>query len=235
MPTGIVKFCFGLLWLFAGGTALARTGYALKIDDQGYRLQIEMQFLPGQTLQEVSQGLRSGPLLARLSSSVRAVNNIPAEGLRYDSFMEVRSWGVTSYLLSHCEESEKAFEWSRRCVLDTHQKDGGSYMETKTDEVTCRVADALVQCHFEILGKAKPLKLFSLTILDPKRFAVKAKYEALTNFFKLYHFIEDGGFSVKTALKDFENSPEKADFEIFQNEANSVLEKESNYGRSFYF
>lgn len=223
------------LLCFAGLTsAHAETGYSIQIGEPGYDLQMQMDF--HQNLNRVKQVLRNGAVLARLSPNVKSVVNTPENALKYDSLMVVKSFGIKSELLSKCQEALTKDEWTRACELQVDQKDGGEYMLWKKDKVVCRSKDpSSTHCEFVIQGKAKDLKILGVKLMSGERFSVKAKYQALSNFFKLFYFIEKDSLSTPQALADFEKSKVKVDMDAFQDEALSILKDQTSYSRQFKF
>lgn len=225
------------LMLFFTLPAFADTaGYAIRIDDNGYKLTIEMSFPATVSLGRIRQTLKNPVVLSQLSPHVKSVTNAPLDSVRYESLMVTKSFGISSELVSKCEEESSKTTWSRACQLQTNRGDGGRYMEWKKDVVSCQQReDRTKVCAFLIQGKAKPLTLLGLQLLDAKRFSVKAKFEALNNFFKLYFYISDGSLSARRALKLFEQSPISQQLEDFSEKANQVLKTEAAYETSYRF
>ncbi len=213
--------------------SFAQTGYDIVINDSGYNLKITMDFKEGQTLQDVRSALKNGVILSQLSPNVVSVTNTPVEDNKYKSLMVVKSFFIKSNLLSMCEDSEKENTWKRSCSLQTHQMDGGKYMEWKADDVECTKILNGVHCDFLIKGLARPLKIFGVQIVNARVFSAKAKSQALNNFFKQYYFIKNHNLTAKIALAQFDQSKVKTEIEEFESTATQKLKKGTEYKRHY--
>lgn len=234
LPVFIFLFCQSFV-------SMAAISYSIKINDEGYDLNINFSLKPHHTLQSVRYALTNEKVITSLSSKIQLVTKTPPDAQIYDTLMEVKSFGITSRLLSKCQEhfnqSDKNALWSRSCILDTKKEDGGKYMENKTDSVECSKVNntSPLKCHFSIKGKAKTFSFLGIALLDHKNFSVKAKKEALQNFFKLYLFIQSNTLSFKLINDEFENSPLKIELDNFEINAEKILKTENTYSRSVEF
>ena len=215
----------------------AQTGYDILIDENGYDLKIELDFNNYQTLENIRQALVNSVVISQLSPNIQSVTN-SGKLEDYQSLMVVKSFGIKSELLSKCKEAftqnKNEAQWSRSCVLQTELLDSGKYMAWKTDQVICTKKSAEnVNCQFSIKGKTKPLAFLGFQILNEKSFAVKAKLQALNNFFKIYYFVMDHNISTKLAAARFDKSAIKLELETFDNEATQKFKTESVYKRSY--
>ncbi|MFA6238173.1 MAG: hypothetical protein WC635_12645 [Bacteriovorax sp.] len=218
--------------LIFSSTLWAATGYDIRIDDKGYDLRIEFEFKGFQTLHAVRNALIKPEVIKNLSPKIKSLT-MSGSPTDYQSLMVVKSLGVKTQLLSKCKETIGEKEWTRSCKLQTDLLDGGKYMEWKTDQVKCIKSDQSVACSLVILGKTRPIKILGVQILNDRSFAVKAKVEALKNFFKLYYFILDYNISTRLASADFDKSPVKSEIENFDKEATQKLKDEKTYQHSF--
>jgi hypothetical protein len=176
-------------------------------------------------------------VISQLSPNIQSVTN-SGKLEDYQSLMVVKSFGIKSELLSKCKEvftqNKNESQWSRSCTLQTELLDSGKYMAWKTDQVICtKKSVENVNCQFAIKGKTKPLAFLGFQILNEKSFAVKAKLQALNNFFKIYYFVMDHNISTKLAAARFDKSPIKLELENFDSEATQKFKTESVYKRSF--
>lgn len=229
------KIFYVLFSLLVPISLYANVGYDIAIDDNGYLLKIEMDFNQGQTLLSVREALKNGTVLGLLSPKVVSVTNTAIEGDKYYSLMITKSFGISSKLLSMCEDKMTVNEWKRSCSLQTNKLDGGKYMEWKGDDVSCIQKDPKeVHCSFLIKGKALPLKVLGIQILSSKLFSVKTKYEAMNNFFKLYYFIKNYNLSPKLALYSFDHSKIKDETNQFEQIATKELKTAPLFKRSFF-
>lgn len=213
----------------------ASTGYDIKIDNTGYDLKIELNFSDYQTLSQIRNALVQSKIISGLSPNVKSVTYSGTKDV-YQALMVVKSFGIKSELLSKCQESQTALEWKRDCVLQTELLDGGKYMVSKSDSVVCRknkTSEQNTTCQFRILGKTKNLSLLGIQILNERSFAVKAKVQALNNFFKIYYFIQDNNISLDRALMKFDQSNVMADIAAFDSIATKELKTKESYVRSF--
>jgi hypothetical protein len=225
------------LSLFFTQTLWAQTGYDILIDENGYDLKIELDFNNYQTLENIRQALVNSVVISQLSPNIQSVTN-SGKLEDYQSLMVVKSFGIKSELLSKCKEvftqNKNESQWSRSCTLQTELLDSGKYMAWKTDQVICtKKSVENVNCQFAIKGKTKPLAFLGFQILNEKSFAVKAKLQALNNFFKIYYFVMDHNISTKLAAARFDKSPIKLELENFDSEATQKFKTESVYKRSF--
>ncbi len=216
-------------------SSYASLNYDVKVDSRGYLLKIDMVFSRGIELKRVRGALKNGELLSKMSPNVVSVTNSELPDGKYKSLMLVRSFGIYSRLLSQCVDRNDTDSWSRSCSLQTRELDGGKYMMWKGDEVTCNEKDRIVTCHFEIKGQARPLKILGLQIVSAELFSVKAKVQALANFFKLYTFIEGQSLSVKVAMADFTKSALKTELDLLEKEGTATVKGKGVFERSFSF
>lgn len=211
----------------------ASTGYDIKIDNSGYDLNIELNFSEYQTLSQIRNALVQSEIISGLSPNVKSVTY---SGTRdnYQALMVVKSFGIKSELLSKCQESFSVDEWKRDCVLQTELLDGGKFMLSKSDSVVCKkINEQSAICQFKITGITKSLSLLGIQILNERSFAVKAKVQALNNFFKIYYFIKENNISLNRALSKFDQSSVKADISAFDSEATKDLKTRESYVRNF--
>lgn len=225
-----------LLVIFISANARANLSYDLGINKQGYILKMDMFFKKDIQLQSVVAALKNGDLLSLLSPNVVSVLNTPIGEGKYHSLMHVKSFGIHSNLLSMCEDKFTDISWTRSCSLQTREMDGGRYMEWKGDEVTCtkQASDAEVVCHFEIKGLPRPLKILGFQIISPEVFSVKAKLQAMSNFFKLYYYVKNYNLSAKLALKVFEDSSLKKELSRFETEAMKEVKASGEYHHKYF-
>lgn len=235
----MIKIISGTLFLYfflSFNLQASTAGYNITIDEKGYLLNIEMIFDQGVNLLNVREALKNGKVLSLLSPNVVSVTNTKINEDEYKSLMVVKSFGISSNLLSMCDEKLNENKWSRSCVLQTNDYDGGKYMEWKSDEVECLKKNPnVIDCHFTIKGKAKPVKIFGLQILSAKLFSVKAKLQAMNNFFKLYYYIKNYNLSPKMALSLFSKSKFKDELNQFEKKATDELKTQPQFKRSFVF
>jgi hypothetical protein len=233
------KLILFFILLLLSISANANISYDLVINKSGYVLKMDMVFKKEIPIQKVVSALKNGELLSVLSPNVVSVLNTPLPEGKYHSLMHVKSFGIHSNLLSMCEDkfndTAKAQSWMRSCSLQTREMDGGKYMEWKGDEVNCSVTNtAGVICHFEIKGLPKPLKVFGFQIISPEIFSVKAKVQAMSNFFKLYFYIQDYSLSTKLALEKFEVSSLKKELDRFEEEAKKEIKSSGVYHHRYF-
>lgn len=211
----------------------AATGYDIAINESGYDLKMEMNFSGHQSLESIRQAIIKSDVISKLSPNVKSVTNTGNEN-HYNSLMVVKSFGIKSELLSKCDETFLENSWSRSCSLQTDQLDSGKFMQWKTDQVVCsKIDEVKTVCKFEIKGKTKPVKILGIQLVSERIFAVKAKYQAMNNFFKIFYYISDHNISTKLALEKFEHSQIKMELDHFESEASSKLKNESSYVRSY--
>jgi hypothetical protein len=105
-------------------------------------------------------------------------------------------------------------------------------MAWKGDEVTCEQKENVI-CRFVIRGKALPIKILGIQIVSAELFSVKAKLQALSNFFKLYIFIEDHNLSAKGALERFNRSHLKPELDLFLKEGTEGVKRTGNFEHHF--
>ncbi|MGZ3806642.1 MAG: hypothetical protein ACXVCE_01050, partial [Bacteriovorax sp.] len=212
----------------------AQTSYDMKISEAGYIMNISMDFKNNRSLLSVRDALKNPDVLPRLSPNVTSITNSPMRDGHYQSLMGVKSFGISSVLSSSCNESLSENEWKRSCGLETDKFDGGKYMEWKKDEVICIKDDGeKISCHFKIEGKARPVNFLGIQLVNDRVFSVKAKYQALNNFFKLYYFIEDHNISTRQALLKFDRSRIKTELDQMVEEGSRALKSELTYSRRY--
>lgn len=227
-----MKFLAFFLFIISQ-VSFANTGYNIKIIDNSYDLKIEMAFTQYQSLMEIRKAFTRSDVISNLSPNVKSVTNTgPLDN--YESLMVVKSFGIKSKLLSKCSESFTDTSWERSCTLQTEQLDGGKYMVEKSDHALCTKQDSQNStCVFTIKGKTKPVKLLGIQLVSARVFAVKAKFQALNNFFKQYFYIVDHNLSTATALEKFEHSAIKKELDSFEEEASGILKNEQSYVRHY--
>ena len=222
-----------LLGCFFSFSTFAKSGYDILINEDGYDLKIKLEFNNFQSLNNIRKALTSSAVISRLSPNIKSITNIGNPD-NYESLMVVKSFGIKSELLSKCSETYNKNKWSRSCVLQTEMLDSGKFMVSKSDQVSCtKIDQQKTSCLFSIKGKTKPLSLLGIQILNERSFAVKAKVQALNNFFKLFYFINDYNISTQLALKKFDQSIIKNEIEDFDHDGTLIFKKELSYNRSF--
>lgn len=218
-----------------GSWVEAKTGYEIRIDDNGYELKIKMDFSESKRLNSVVQALQNPVLIAKMSNNIESVSLQATDPGFYTSSLHIKSYGMSSELVSKCQEARTEQQWSRSCVLQTQLADGGKYMEWKKDFVRCQqTANRRVSCEFLIEGKMKDISFFRWSLMKAKTLTVKAKYESLISFFKMFYFIENGSFSVRQSKREFENSDLKKSIDDFSENAIQALKKESSYSQNYF-
>jgi hypothetical protein len=228
-----MKLLLGITILFFSQITMASTGYHIKINDSGYDLKIEMSFSSYQSLMEIRKAFTRSAVISSLSPNVLSVTNTGSPA-NYESLMVVKSFGIKSNLLSKCSESFTDTSWERSCTLQTDKLDGGKYMVEKRDHAVCTKLDLQnASCVFSIKGKTKPVKVLGIELVNARVFAVKAKFQALNNFFKQYYYILDHNISTAMAREKFEHSRIKIELDNFEEEASGVLKKEQSYVRHY--
>lgn len=236
-PTKLIIFYsfFLVVLLMDIVPAEASISYDIAISRGGYNMLIEMNFKKGITLQQARSALKNSELLSRLSPNVVSVKNtpvIPVDGEKYKSLMTVKSFGIYSRLLSQCLDKNTPQSWQRSCSLQTRELDGGKYMAWKGDDVECTEKENVI-CKFNIRGQAKPLKVLGLQIVSAELFSVKAKLQALANFFKLYTFIQGHSLSSRASLEKFNHSALKTELEFFEKEGTKAVKTTGTYVHKF--
>lgn len=223
-----------LLLLLFSTSLYATVSYDISIDKSGYNLTMDMSFNKGQRLQAIKWALKNGELLSKLSPNIVSVTTMPIDDTnKYHSLMLVKSFGIYSKLLSQCEEKTNETAWSRTCSLQTREQDGGKYMQWKGDEVECSEGALEVDCHFVIRGQAKPVRILGIQIVSAELFSVKAKLQAVANFFKLFVYMNDFNLSPKLTLEKFDHSPLKAELDLFEKEATKAIKSKGQYHHKF--
>jgi hypothetical protein len=193
----------------------ALAAFDIKISDQGYRLEMDFGY-KNISLSEIKNSYKNGVVLSHLSPNIKSIELINKKNEDYDLLMTVKSFGLTSKLLTHCQEKQDEESWQRSCLLDTNLYDGGDFMIEKADMVVCKKGfNQEVDCKFAITGKAKAIELLGFTIVSSKKFTVKAKMQAMNNFFKYYYFIKENSLSFERAENNFNNSLAKVAIEKF--------------------
>lgn len=221
-----------LLMLFSQNL-WAKAEYELTVNDQGYNLAITLEFNQYQSLQLIRQALVNSEVLAGLSPNIVSVT-YSGEPADYQSLMVVKSFGLKSELMSKCQEVFEDSNWKRSCVLQTDILDGGKYMVSKSDLVECKKENAQnTICRFLIKGKTKNLSVLGIQILNERSFAVKAKIQALINFFKIYFYAKDSNLSLALANFKYENSGMKNELKLLDKEAIQVLKDGHQYHHRF--
>jgi len=226
------KFLFSIICLMSANS-WASLHYDVTINSNGYILNMDMTFQKGVELSRVRGALKNGELLSRMSPNVVSVTNTDIPDGKYKSLMVVRSFGIYSRLLSQCLDRNEEKTWSRSCSLQTRELDGGKYMIWKGDEVTCLEKDQVVSCHFVIKGQARPVRILGVQIVSAELFSLKAKVQALANFFKLYTFIEEQSLSVKSTLAHFNNSVLKTELEQMEKDGTKAVKSSGQFTRTF--
>lgn len=223
-----------ILTMTAATTAKASLTYDIAISKGGYNLLMEMNFKKGISLSHVRSALKNGELLSRLSPNIVSVKNTAFADEKYKSLMVVKSFGIYSRLMSMCLDKNTPQSWQRSCSLQTQELDGGKYMAWKGDEVEC-VEKETVTCRFNIRGQAKPLKFLGMQIVSAELFSVKAKLQALGNFFKLYTFIQDYGLSSSASLEKYNRSALKTELDLFEEEGTRAVKSKGTYVHQFTY
>lgn len=218
-----------ILLFFISPTVQANLHYKIVINEQGYALNISMSFQNKGSLPKIRSAFTNPLILTSLAPNVVSIDLFPISETGYESVMKVSSFGISSYLPSKCTETWTDDAWKRFCVLETDKMDGGKYMEWKNDQVICQENENTVNCNFTIMGKAKPLSLIGIEILEHKQFTVKAKAQAMHNFFKQYMFLKDYGLSLKRTLTNYESSLLKQDVDAVEETAKSRLKESGSF------
>ena len=106
---------FFLLFLSPAVALSQSFQYDLKITPEKYDLSIHMKFSQGITVADAVRGFKNEVLLVAISDSIKNVIFVPPGTPQYQQTMKVRSFGITSYLVSNCQESSDKGQWRREC------------------------------------------------------------------------------------------------------------------------
>ncbi|OQW48179.1 MAG: hypothetical protein A4S09_13805 [Proteobacteria bacterium SG_bin7] len=216
-------FMFLATFNFAMAMTKPSFEYNIDIDAKGYGLKMQLVFSPKVSLELVKKNFKDGDLLTRVGTNIKKITVEGISSLEYRSIMTVSSLGITSKLLSNCTEKASASTWTRHCKLDTENMDGGKFTSYKSDEISC-FAKPNVECFIFIKGKLKPLKLFGLTILSYEKFTVRAKYQALNNYVRIWNFTESGNLDLKDSIHN--------DLEKFLDDGSKEMSEHKNFHQS---
>ena len=224
---------FVLIFSLGPGTrALASDGagfsYVLQIAPTGYDLRISLQLYSGTSLSEVVADLRNPDLLHELNPKIDPLRISDELDGNYDSTLTFHVLGFAKRMLSHCHETSARESWGRVCDLDTRAFGSGSYMDWKKEEVSCgqKGATAPVHCDVRLRGRIK-----SVYWLRAGTLTVKAKYQALLNWARLWYFMRTQSLSPALALRHYDPSRLRASLDALLKDGVSAAKQadDSNF------
>lgn len=180
--------------------------FQLEINPEKYVLSIKMKFPEKILLSDVRKGFRNGALLIKLNDSIKKMSFDPVIGSPYLQTQKIQFLGISSVLVSQCEEDFEAHKWIKTCTLRTDSADGGKYMNWKNDQISCRQKDSIVFCEALIQGQSKPLSVLGIQLANHQKFSLRAKVPALKYFSQVWIAISDSTYNVNQIKLKFKQS-----------------------------
>lgn len=219
-----------LLLLFMGTYSWAQSfQYNLEITPEKYRLLINMKFRPSVMLSDVTKGFKNETLQVEISDSIKSVIFAPPMVKEYKQTLEVRSWGVTSYLVSQCIEDFQTLSWTKSCQLLTKEKDGGIYMNLKKDVIRCERKESGVECQADIQGQSKAITVFGITLLTPQKFSLRAKIPALYSFSQIWWSLNHVTLDFEEIKSNFKKSKLKSKIDEMLDQGLKILMTQDSF------
>lgn len=180
----MLKFIFFLL---LSSQAWAESfQYNIEVNPEQYKLLITMNFNKTVSMSDAIKAFKNEVLLVGVSDSIKELRYEPTMQSEYKQIMKVRSWGISSQLISKCQEHFALNSWMKSCELKMDEGDAGKYMIWKKDQIRCQQSAEGLQCLADIQGKSKDIKILGLRLASAQVFSLKAKIPALYNFSQIW-------------------------------------------------
>lgn len=216
--------------LFLANTCWAQSfKYNLEITPEKYKLIIDMQFQKSILLEDAIRGFKNGKLLVGVSDTIKSVSFKPALADEYVQTMKVKSWGISSILISNCKENFLTSSWIRKCELQTNQEDGGKYMVWKKDVIHCSEQETSILCQADIQGASKAISILGFVLASPQKFSLRAKIPALHNFSQIWLAVNRATLNTDEIRESFEKTKLKSKIDQMLDEGLSVLKAQPSF------
>ncbi len=203
--------------------------YNLEITPEKYKLVIDMQFQKSVLLEDAIRGFKNGTLLVKVSDTIKSIAFAPPLADEYVQTMKVKSWGISSILISNCKENFLTSSWTRECELQTNQEDGGKYMIWKKDVIHCSRQDTGIHCQANIQGKSKAISILGFVLATPQKFSLRAKIPALYNFSQIWLAINKATLNTDEIRGSFEKSKLKGKIDQMLDEGLNALKTQPSF------